>query len=167
MSVDLTPFRGLSLFTGVNDEQLARLGARLRRRLVPSGTQILSEGERSTSVYLLGRGTVVTTKRLGLVVRSELDADKQKLLVRFSAPQFFGEIGLLSDLERTATVTADTECEVLELTRGDFEHVVQDDLALGYQMVRNIAIVIGERLRNTDRDVLKLTAALSLSLGNR
>jgi CRP/FNR family cyclic AMP-dependent transcriptional regulator len=167
LTVDVTPFRGLTLFTGVTDDQLSRIAARLRRRIVPAGTPILTEGERDTSLFLLSRGSVVTTKRLGLVVRSELDADKQKLLVRFSAPQFFGELGLLSDLERSATVTADGECELLELARADFERLVQEDLQLAFQLIRNIAVVIGERLRNADRDILKLTAALSLSLGNR
>jgi len=38
---------------------------------------------------------------------------------------------------------------------------------MGMMLVRNIAIVLASRLRNTDRDVLKLTMALSLALGNR
>lgn len=87
--------------------------------------------------------------------------------MRLSAPQFFGEMGLLSDLERSATITTETECEILELSRADFERLVASDPELGYRLVHNIALVLAERLRRTDLDVLKLTAALSLALGTR
>jgi CRP-like cAMP-binding protein len=167
MTVEVEPLRPLTVFGGLTDAQLAKVAAVLKRHAIPTGMEILTEGERSTSLFVLARGTVGTSKRLGLAVRGPLDVTKQKFLVHINAPQFFGEMGLLTDHERSATVTAQTECEVLELRRADFDRIAQEDLALGYQVVRNIAAVLADRLRNTDHDVLKLTAALSLSLGNR
>lgn len=167
MTVEVEPLRGLTVFAGLTDAQLERVAGVLKRHAIPAGMEILTEGERSTSLFVLARGTVGTSKRLGLAVRGPTDAAKQKFLVQINAPQFFGEMGLLTDHERSATVTAQTECEVLELRREDFDRLAREDLAFGYQVVRNIAGVLADRLRNTDHDVLKLTAALSLSLGNR
>jgi CRP-like cAMP-binding protein len=167
MSVEVEPLRTLTVFAGLSDGQLERVAAVLKRHAIPAGMEIVTEGERSTSLFVLSRGAVGTSKRLGLAVRGPMDATKQKFLLHIAAPQFFGEIGLLTDHERSATITAQTECEVLELRRADFDRLAQDDLALGYHVVRNIAVVLADRLRNTDHDVLKLTAALSLSLGNR
>jgi CRP/FNR family cyclic AMP-dependent transcriptional regulator len=167
MTIDLEPFRGLAIFSGLSNKHLERIAAVLRPKVTGGGTQILAEGERTTSLFILARGRVSTTKRLGLAVHGQADVTKQKLLVHIDAPQVFGEIALLSDQERSATVTAATECELFELRREDFELLAADDLAFGFQFTRNIAVVLAERLRRTDRDVLNLTAALSLSLGNR
>lgn len=164
---DIEALRAVALFGGLSEEQLRTVHAALRRRTFPAGTVVFDEGDRSSSVYVLSRGSVGTTKRFGLAVRTPTDATKQKTLVRLSAPQFFGEMGLLSDLERSATITTETECEILELSRADFERLVASDAELGYRLVHNIALVLAERLRRTDLDVLKLTAALSLALGTR
>ncbi len=165
--IDIGLLRGMPLFGGLSDEQLREVAAALRGRVVPEGQAVFREGEKSTSVYILARGSAGTSKRLGLAIRASVDTARQKTLVRLVAPQFFGEVGLLSDLERSATVTTESECEILELSREDFERLAARDPQLGYQVLRNIAAVLVDRLRRTDLDVVKLTAALSLALGNR
>ena len=54
-----------------------------------------------------------------------------------------------------------------QLRRADFERLTTADPLLGYRLMRNVAVVLADRLRSTDLDVLKLTTALSLALGNR
>jgi len=164
---DLAAVRSIPLFDGLDDAQLATVAAVLRRRVVATGKVIFAEGEHSSSVYILVRGSVGTSKRLGLAVRAPEDNQKQKVLVHLAAPQFFGEMGIISDLERSATITTDGECELLELSRADFDRIAGQDPALAYRLIRNIAAVLAERLRRTDLDLLKLTTALSLALGNR
>ena len=159
--------RAHPIFAGLDDSQLARVAAVLVPRRLRTGQTIFSEGEHSSSMYLLSTGTVGTSKRLGLAPRDENGKSRQKVLVRLSAPQFFGEMGLLSDLERSATITAETPCQILELRREDFAHLAESDPVLGYQLIRNVAVVLADRLRRTDLDVMKLTTALSLALGNR
>lgn len=159
--------RDTPIFQGLSDAQLGAIAATLVRRRVRGGEAIVTEGEKSSSVYILVSGSVGTSKRMGLAARRPGSATRQKVLVHLGAPQFFGEMGLLSDLDRSATITTDGECELLELTRADFERLASSDPALGYRLVRNIAVVLAERLRRTDLDVLKLTTALSLALGNR
>lgn len=165
--MDTSALRGNPIFGGLSDSQVAMLAAVLVKRRVRAGETIFMEGERSSSLYLLTAGSVGTSKRYGLALRDGNGAARQKVLVHLAAPQFFGEVGLLSDLERSATITTDTDCELLELRRADFERIAQSDPALGFQLVRNLAVVLAERLRRTDIDVLKLTTALSLALGNR
>lgn len=165
--MDVSIIKTIPLFAGLDDAQLAAVSAVLRPRRVEPGVAIFNEGERSSSVFILTTGSVGTSKRMGLAARGPVDPTRQKVLVHLRAPQFFGEMGLLSDLERSATITTDSECDILELTRDDFERLATADRAIGYCLVRNIAIVLAERLRRTDLDLLKLTTALSLALGNR
>lgn len=163
---DVRDLEAVPLFGGLTGPQLEKVVRVLRPARVPAGKGIIAEGERGRSLFVLVRGTVETTKALG-AVGPDGAGPRQKVLVRLSAPQFFGEVGLLEDAERSATVRAATECDLLELRREDFERLVAADVQLGYVVVRNIAAALIGRLRDTDRDVLKLTAALSLALGNR
>ncbi len=165
--MDTSLIKDLPLFVGLDEAQLRSVAAVLRSRRVASGVPIFSEGERSSSVYILTAGSVGTSKRMGLAAQGPDEPSRQKTLVHLGAPQFFGEMGLLTDLVRSATITTEGECEILELTRTDFERLVAGDALLGYRLLRNIAVVLSERLRRTDLDVLKLTTALSLALGNR
>jgi len=159
--------RALPIFKGLTDEQLATVSAVLVRRKVDARESIFHEGDRSTTMYVLVSGSVGTTKRMGLAVRDPSVPAREKVLVHLSAPQFFGEMGLLTDAGRSASITTDTDCEVLELRRADFERLTTADPLLGYRLMRNVAVVLADRLRSTDLDVLKLTTALSLALGNR
>ena len=165
----MTPdvLRQIPIFHGLTDQQLEAVSAVLVRRSVRGGEAIFSEGERSSALYVLTSGTVGTSKSMGLATRGAAQPARQKVLVHLGAPQFFGEMGLLSELDRSATITTEGDCELLELRREDFERLAAQDPALGYHLVRNIAVVLADRLRRTDLDVLKLTTALSLALGNR
>ncbi len=154
------------LFRGLSESQVRAVSAVLRRGRARAGEAIVSEGEMGRSLFVLVRGTVETTKQMGLA-GPDGSGPRQKVLVQMSAPQSFGEIGLLEESPRSATVRAATECELLELRREDFEKLVGSDVHLAYVLVRNIASSLIQRLRRTDRDMIKLTAALSIALGNR
>lgn len=155
----------VSLFRGLSAEQIRAVSAVLRRCRAGAGEAIVSEGGVGRSLFVLVRGTVETTKQMGLAGPDE--APRHKVLVRMTAPQSFGEIGLLEESPRSATVRAATDCELLELRREDFEALVGADVQLAYLLMRNIASSLIQRLRRTDRDMIKLTAALSIALGNR
>ncbi len=163
---DASSLAGIPLFKDLTEDQLRSVAGVLRPARSEAGGSILVEGEPGRSLFVLLRGSVETTKHLG-VIGLENGTPRQKVLVRLSAPQFFGEIGLLEDTPRSASVRAETECELLELRREDFDRLVAADIHLGYTLLRNIASSLIGRLRDTDRDVLKLTAALSIALGNR
>ncbi|MBI2863235.1 MAG: cyclic nucleotide-binding domain-containing protein [Chloroflexi bacterium] len=159
--------RTVPILAGLSDAQIGEILRVGRSRRVAANTALVREGETGNSLYILTEGSVEVTMRFGFPVLLPDDGMKEKLLVSLHAPQFFGEMGLLEGMERSATVTARRECEVLEISDKDFERLVAVDPSLGYQVVRNIAIVLSSRLRRTDRDVIKLTMALSLALGVR
>ncbi len=156
----------IPLFHGLAEAQLRAVGAVMRHRSARAGDVILREGDEGRSLFVLTRGDVEATKLMG-APGLDGSAPRRKVLVHMSAPQSFGEIGLLEESPRSATVRAATDCELLELRREDFDRLVAADIRLGYTLLRNIASSLIGRLRDTDRDVLKLTAALSIALGNR
>jgi MFS family permease len=86
---------------------LEHLASRLRRRTVPAGVPVFVEGELGDRVDVVVRG------------RAEVTGGG-RLLATLGPGDAFGEIAVLRDVPRTATVTAVTELEVFELARADF-----------------------------------------------
>jgi CRP-like cAMP-binding protein len=78
---------------------------------VRAGDTVLREGEGSDRFYVIRSGAVEVTQG-GRLLRTETAGD------------FFGEIGLLRDVPRTATVTATTDTELLALDRQGFLNAV-------------------------------------------
>lgn len=165
--IDLQTLGAIPLFAGLTEAQLAAVLRIARSRQVPGGTVILREGDHGDSLFVLVSGAVEVFKQLGLPGSRRPDWSVEKTLVRIPAPHFFGEMGLVGETERSATVIAHADCELLEIGKAEFDRLAESDLLLGYHLIRNIAAALSARLRHTDQDVLKLTIALSLALGNR
>ena len=77
--------------------------------------------------------------RFYLIVAGRVEVTQDGRTLRIEGPgEFFGEIGLLRDVPRTATVTALDDCELVSLTREDFLGAVQGtdaSMAAAYDIV--------------------------------
>ena len=76
------------------------------------------------------------------IVSGEVDVELAQAPVRLGTGDFFGEIALLKESQRTATVIAVTECQLLTLEAADFRRLLAANPELG------------EALENTMRDRL-------------
>ncbi|PTL81669.1 cyclic nucleotide-binding domain-containing protein [Vitiosangium sp. GDMCC 1.1324] len=90
------------------DVFLALLGL-LEMRRIAGGESIITEGERGRSMFILVQGTV-------RVVHTPENAPP-RTLAELGEGSFFGEMGLISDAPRTASVIATRDCTLLEVTR--------------------------------------------------
>jgi hypothetical protein len=98
-----------ALLAGIPPAQLAGALEKMTARRFPAGTAIVREGESGDSLYLVTAGTVEVETR---------DEDGERVPLGTLGPgDFFGEVSLLTARPRTATVTAVTDLETLELTR--------------------------------------------------
>lgn len=104
--------RGISLFQPLSQPSLERVAQAATRQTVPAGTVILREGDASDEFFIIEAGAVEVTHD-GHVLRQEGPGD------------FFGEIGLLRDVPRTATVTATAETQLVVLEREHFLEAVR------------------------------------------
>jgi MFS family permease len=126
--------RGVDLLGALPARTLEALAGSLVERSLPAGTEIVREGEAGDRYYVIADGEVeVAGKRLG----------------RGSG---FGEIALLRDVPRTATVTAATDVTLLALDREPFVAAVT-----GHEPARATADeVIAARLGAFDPGIVKL-----------
>ena len=155
-----------NLFSGLSAEEIDLVREKLDNQKINSGDFIIKENDSENKMYLLIDGKVAVTKKLTLSVSG--DAEEKKL-VTLSDSQFpvFGEIGILGNKRRTASVVAQTDCNLLVLTESSFNQIVKKNYKLGYIIMRNLANIIATRLENTDNNLVKLATALSLTVYNK
>ncbi len=162
---DAAFFRKIFLFQDLDDREIEEVLDRTSPRHFPAGTEIIREGEPGDSMFIMIDGEVEITKQLTLVL--DEDTPKERVMIRLKAEDgvYFGEMSLLENDSRSATVTALTDCQVLELNQKDFLDLIQHDTAMGVKLMLHLAQLLSRHLRKTNQDVVKLTTALAISLG--
>jgi phosphoserine phosphatase RsbU/P len=121
--------RRVPLFTHLPDKEVAHLTATLRRSGWEAGSILFRESERGDIFYIVFRGKVAVIQGMGTT-------DERMLGVR-GPGEFIGEMSLLSPNGlRKATARAEENCLLLEMTRSDFDAVLQRNPMLAYEMLR-------------------------------
>lgn len=105
--------RSFPLFQATPESFLFEVGQHLRPQLHAPNDYILTEGDDAKAIYWLVRGAVSVTSRDGESIYAELKPGA-----------FFGEIGVLMDRPRTATIIARTRCMLVVLTKEDFRNIL-------------------------------------------
>jgi di/tricarboxylate transporter len=136
----------VKLFAGLDRLTLAKLAAHLESVPVPGGTELFRQGDPADAFYLVARGA------FGAFVTTEGDPTERRVNT-LAAGDPFGEMGLLSDHPRAATIRADTDAEVLRLERARFLALVREEPSVALA----VAASLGDRLRA--RDLLATGAA--------
>ncbi len=120
---DLRLVREVPLFAHLTAPQVAALCRRLRPVRVAAGEAVLRQGEAGDRFYLVRDGE--------LEVRREQGAGgEDEVVARLSRGDTFGEVALLLDVPRTATVRATRDSDLLGLERADFHALLAGVQAL-------------------------------------
>jgi len=101
------------LFRTLDAARIAAVAGVLRARRAERGERLIRKGDAADSMYFIVSGEVE--------VDTEAGAGKGRLV----AGDFFGEIALIADRARTATVTALAPCKLLVLHKDDFESFME------------------------------------------
>ena len=119
------------LFKGLNNRQLKQLANRFVPRTYKANQYIVSQGKGGAGMFTVVSGHAEA-------VLESLDGDKT-VVNTFGPSDFFGEIALLDDGPRTASVIATEETACLILSRPDFIAVMQNDADMGVIVAQELA----------------------------
>lgn len=114
------------LFAGLDAAHISEITRLLRPHTVPPRQTIVRFGEAADAMFIIMDGEV------------EVEITPQP--VRLGKGQIFGEIGLLHDVSRTATVTSVTECRLLSLEATDFRRLMNR-----YSSLRDQVMAVAEK----------------------
>jgi CRP/FNR family transcriptional regulator, cyclic AMP receptor protein len=140
------------LMEGLGADVIDNLAGIGEIRTVRAGETVISEGEAGDTLFVILAGRVRTDKRTPFG-----DPYTVRLL---EAGSFFGELSLLDREQRSATVVAETECELLVLDRERFLAFGDGNPAEGLLVTRRLAEQLSLRLRRANEDVVTLFSAL-------
>ena len=142
------------LFAGLEPLALENLSGICRVERVLKGRAIVEEGSLGESMFVLMLGQVRVEKRTPAEDRYTVT------FLSHEKGDFFGELGLLDADRRSATVTAESDCEVIVIDRDRFLQFGNSNPVAGLSVTRRIASNLASRLRRANDDVITLFAAL-------
>lgn len=135
--VDL--LRNIPLFSKIETSKLKLIAFTSERRLFPAGTVICREGEPGDAAFVLvkGHGDVTVSTPQGEVKVNESHPN-----------DIIGEIAVLCDVPRTATVTACSDVTALVISRDLFFRLIQEFPSIGLELMREMGMKL---VQATDR----------------
>lgn len=136
--------KNVPLFSSFSDQQLACLLPAVQHRRFPRGSYVIRAGEETDALYIIlaGRAKVLIP-----------DDDGNEVILSMIGPnEFFGEMGLLDDQPRSASVETLEACEMLRISRSAFLSCLKDNFETAMLIIRNLV----KRLREADRKIESL-----------
>ena len=139
--VSIVLLRNVPLFSMLSEVQLQLLTQVLSRKAYPKNSTIIAAGDPTDAMYIVvsGRLKVVMSDKQG----------QEVILAILSQGEFFGEMGLIAQAPRSATVTTIEPCELLTITRADFNKCLQGNFDLTMNVIRGLV----KRLREADKKI--------------
>lgn len=118
--------RQVPLFSGLNDEELARLADRFRERSFNEGEHVVEEGATGTSFFVIAEGNANVSV-----------GGAQKAVL--GPGDHFGEMAVVDEGVRSASVTAATDLRSYFLTPWEFRPFVEEHPEVAWKLLQSLA----------------------------
>jgi CRP/FNR family cyclic AMP-dependent transcriptional regulator len=153
---NLSILKNIILFKDFRDdtEELKKIEKLFTEMRAKKGEVILREGQEGDELYIIKHGSV-------RIVKNTLQNEPYTVVI-LSADQhiFFGEIGLLLNDKRSATVVAEEDSTFLVTNRNKFLDFGEKEPYVALLITRQIAQALSQRLLKSNQDVVTLFSAL-------
>jgi CRP-like cAMP-binding protein len=115
--------RKVPLFSDLDNRELQEIAGSMKQRTFSPGQQIAVEGESGVGFFVIEDGEAKVT----------VHGDEVR---RLGPGDYFGELALISQGARTATVTADTDLKTYGMTFWDFRPLVEDTPGIAWKLLQ-------------------------------
>lgn len=136
--------RNVPLFAVLDEAQVTSLAGVMVRRSFPKNRTVMQAGDPTDSLYIIISGRIK--------VQMADDEGKEVILAALGPGEFFGEMGLIDDEPRAASVVTTESCEFVVITKDDFNALLKDNFDLAMVIMRGVV----KRLREADRKIESL-----------
>jgi CRP/FNR family cyclic AMP-dependent transcriptional regulator len=136
--------KSVPLFSLFSDAQLGQLLTCVQHRSYPRNAFILRAGEETDALYIILSG------RVKVLIPDE--EGHEVILAVMGPHEFFGEMGLLDDQPRSASVETLEPCEMLRVSKSGFSALLKNNFDLAMLIIRSLV----KRLRDADRKIESL-----------
>ena len=112
------------LFADLDDAELKQIGNSMKQRTFSAGQEIAVEGQSGVGFFVIEDGQAKVT----------VHGDEVR---RLGPGDYFGEVALITQGARTATVTADTDLKTYGMTFWDFRPLVEDTPSIAWKLLQS------------------------------
>lgn len=133
----------IPIFKELSKRELRTVGGVLYDRNYEAGENIFKMHQPGAAMFIIKKGRVQ-------IVLDE-DEENTTVLAELTEGNFFGEIALLENSPRSASAYAVTNTELLAVFRSDIEHLMQREPYIAARIMKQLAVVIGIRLKETNK----------------
>jgi len=133
--------RTVEMFAGLDAEQLGNLTKIFKVHQLKEGEVLFSQGDKASDLFIVSSGFLE-------VVREGENGEEESVLVILGAGMSIGEMALVDQGTRSATIRAlEDGTVVASVSREEFENFCEGNWEIGYIVMRNIAADLSFRLR--------------------
>jgi CRP-like cAMP-binding protein len=122
------------LFSDLNDRELRQIAASMKERTFNAGDTVTEEGKGGVGFFVIEDGKA-TVSVGGSDVRT------------IGPGEYFGEVALIADIDRTATIKADSDLRCYGMTFWDFRPLVETNASIAWKLLQAMA----ERLKQAEQ----------------
>lgn len=123
--------RQVPLFAGLSENHLKKLAKRLVKRDYKEGQDIITQGKGGEGLFVIYEGTAQAIR---------IQPDGEKIVMNeFGDTDYFGELALLDEGLRTASVVATSDISCFVLTSWDFKGILRDEPEIAITMLEELA----------------------------
>jgi len=134
----------VDLFSGLRYKELTEVAKCCREAKYSPGSVLISQGEKGLGLFIITKGTVRIT-------RANSPDGAEEVLGTAGAGDVIGEMALLDDLPRSATVTAVDDVTVLVLPFWEFRIIMRRILSSDPDVGLDLLAVLSRRLRTAEQ----------------
>ena len=132
MSLDPELLKQAELFSGLDDKEAKKIAPLFKERDFTAGEVMAEEGKHGVGFFLIESGSAKVTSH---------GEDRTTL----GPGAYFGEVALIDDGPRTATVTAESDVKAHVLVAWDFRPIVKEDPDLAWGLLLGVAQMLRAR----------------------
>ncbi len=130
-------------FNKLDESELEEMASLTELRTYPPGYVLCQEGAYEEVFYIIAEGSAVISKSMG-------DEEGERVLRTARAGDLIGEMALIQNAPRAATVRATSDCTVLEMDKGDFETMLSRSPRMAMDLIR----ITLDRMRENDQRMI-------------
>jgi CRP-like cAMP-binding protein len=134
-------FMSIPFFEGINIEEIKVIARHIAVMDVTRGDVIFNEADRGTYICFIVNGCFNVSVRK--------DERKVVTLATLSRGQSIGEMAIIEDLPRFATITAVEDSRLFVLSKSAFDLILSKHPYIGIKLLKGVAIVLSNNLRQT------------------
>jgi CRP/FNR family cyclic AMP-dependent transcriptional regulator len=126
--------KNVPLFSDLDDRELRQIAQSMKERIFDAGDVVTEEGKGGVGFFVIEDGNAKVS--VAGQERGELGAG-----------DYFGEIALIADIDRTATITAESDLRCYGMTFWDFRPLVENNASIAWKLLQAMA----QRLKQAEQ----------------